>query len=638
MLALFPAAYPDELLYSLCARYARLVGYPNPRDNVRTLFGRGTITAVVTLPTCLEHLAARLAPLGGPDVGGLIDQHTLLPYYAGFHSVEKRNAVRLEMRHRGSPLFTLGLMASRVPLLGHLRYCPSCADEDRALYGEAYWHRLHQLAGVLACPKHVVWLEDGPATPAPTHPHLYFAAEGAIPYDARPRTVLAVRESELVLDVARRAQDLIGGTPIALETLELRRRYTNILAERGLATYGGRVRVRLLDPLFSEFFPPEAAELFGLGDSVVGHSEGWLLRLLSQSTQASHTLHHLLLQAFLEVDRADLAAPIRHFGEGPWPCLNRVSSHYLDHRITDVRIDLTVDSPRRPIGTFACSCGFVYRRTGPDRALEDHFRITKMAAYGAVWKRALRRVWSDPNLSLRGLSERLGFDTSTVLNQAEKLGLPRQRPGSKVRKTPTRRSKPSREPTFAQRRKGYRNTWRQASRKWPDKNDKEAIRRIETARFWLRRHDREWYERNKAPRVATQGQRRVDWAERDTELASSLSRVAQELLSRNRPVNVSRGRLYRELGVGRLLRLHIDKLPQCEKVLYEMTDTRETFAIRRIHSTADRIRRSGEQVAWSTFRRMAGIRTEFLASSDEVSRVFEQTWNSLAAKPYVGED
>ncbi len=42
----------------------------------------------------------------------------------------------------------------------HLCYCPECVKEDRATYGETYWHRLPQLPGVCLCPKHQVPLRE----------------------------------------------------------------------------------------------------------------------------------------------------------------------------------------------------------------------------------------------------------------------------------------------------------------------------------------------------------------------------------------------------------------------------------------------------------------------------------------------
>lgn len=36
----------------------------------------------------------------------------------------------------------------------YLKYCPICADDDRRQYGEAYWHRVHQIRNMQICTKH----------------------------------------------------------------------------------------------------------------------------------------------------------------------------------------------------------------------------------------------------------------------------------------------------------------------------------------------------------------------------------------------------------------------------------------------------------------------------------------------------
>jgi len=40
-----------------------------------------------------------------------------------------------------------------------MKYCPACVTNDRKCFGEAYWHRLHQIRDVWICPIHSVLLE-----------------------------------------------------------------------------------------------------------------------------------------------------------------------------------------------------------------------------------------------------------------------------------------------------------------------------------------------------------------------------------------------------------------------------------------------------------------------------------------------
>lgn len=396
MLAFFPPPYEDELLYSLCARYARLMEYGNSQTAPRDLFGRENISAVTDLPTYLSHLAAQLQLVDGPDADELIDRHTLLPYYAAFHPIEQQKKARAALRDWGNLYMLLGLMASRVASPTALRYCPACAAEERVRHREAYWHRLHQLPGVLACPEHAIWLEDSAVKSlAPTKKRVFFTAETSIPHHGAAGPKLSEGYAQdVTIDLARRARDVLSGSPFAEPPETLRQRYLRSLERRGLAAPSGRLRHEALRAALAEFFPAVVLDQIG--------NEGWWLRLLRKTGErtAVHTLYHLLIQAFLGIDGNDVDPPAPPpFGEGPWPCLNHASRHYGERRIKDVRVVYTCRFKRpegepaplfwRPVGVFACSCGFVYRRAGPDRTPEDAFRRDLVVKHGGPYGHAL---------------------------------------------------------------------------------------------------------------------------------------------------------------------------------------------------------------------------------------------------------
>lgn len=62
MIGCFPDPYPEELLYSVCARYSERVKYPNKNGILSELFGRKDTIAVVDLPNGLNHLISQLPP------------------------------------------------------------------------------------------------------------------------------------------------------------------------------------------------------------------------------------------------------------------------------------------------------------------------------------------------------------------------------------------------------------------------------------------------------------------------------------------------------------------------------------------------------------------------------------------------
>src|SRR5687768_8335749 len=83
MLGQFPTPYPDELLYSICARFEERVAYPNKKSVLVELFGERTAVAVMDLPSHVGVLE-RAIPNRVISAHQLINNHTLLPYYAPF--------------------------------------------------------------------------------------------------------------------------------------------------------------------------------------------------------------------------------------------------------------------------------------------------------------------------------------------------------------------------------------------------------------------------------------------------------------------------------------------------------------------------------------------------------------------------
>lgn len=152
MLPFFPMPERDELLYSLIARYHRLSCDTSPKATLQALFGRRNVRANVDLPGHLEALTARLPPAMGLTSRDLAQRHTLLPYHV---ALQPRAAAIAALRAMVSGSTTglhlrLGLGGAAHRPQG-LRSCLACWEEVR---GERYWHRCHQLPGVLICAVH----------------------------------------------------------------------------------------------------------------------------------------------------------------------------------------------------------------------------------------------------------------------------------------------------------------------------------------------------------------------------------------------------------------------------------------------------------------------------------------------------
>src|SRR6266568_7193258 len=138
MIGYFPKAYPDELLYSICARCFDRMCYPNKQALVQELFGTRTVLACIELPSHLDDLIAALPAGHRYTADQLIDHHTLLPFYGPFLPPDRLDHIRQDMHGKnGSTIhMRLGIMASRVSLPRWLRLCPCCVQEDRKNFDE----------------------------------------------------------------------------------------------------------------------------------------------------------------------------------------------------------------------------------------------------------------------------------------------------------------------------------------------------------------------------------------------------------------------------------------------------------------------------------------------------------------------
>jgi len=131
VISCFPNAYPDEILYSICARFHERVQFPNKKNTVRELFGEDAAIATVDLPSNLGCLASAL-PLGSPyTVERLINNHTLFPFFAPFLHPEQAQQLWADMEGARGPSIKMrsGVMASTVQPPKWLRFCSLCVRQ-----------------------------------------------------------------------------------------------------------------------------------------------------------------------------------------------------------------------------------------------------------------------------------------------------------------------------------------------------------------------------------------------------------------------------------------------------------------------------------------------------------------------------
>lgn len=158
----FPAPYPDEILYSILARYAVRNDVLSSETIRRELFGRNLVYSNIDLPLGIGALTNNLPVCTKINSESLIYNHTLFPLYTAFLPVENVNLIYDGMiSSNGNQIYIKsGLATSTIKKNEYLRFCKKCYDEDMELYGESYFRRQHQIPGVIVCKKHVCFLQD----------------------------------------------------------------------------------------------------------------------------------------------------------------------------------------------------------------------------------------------------------------------------------------------------------------------------------------------------------------------------------------------------------------------------------------------------------------------------------------------
>lgn len=154
MIAFFPDAYSDELLYSVFARYASRSGYMRYVFAAEDLYiNRLTKPNIEFLNTLTDDALSWVTR--NRSMEEVILKHTMYPYFARFLPKQRRRLafetlVNMDDNYHNYLRLPKGVGCKK----RFLRYCPVCAQVDRSCYGETYWHRLHQMIGVDICVEH----------------------------------------------------------------------------------------------------------------------------------------------------------------------------------------------------------------------------------------------------------------------------------------------------------------------------------------------------------------------------------------------------------------------------------------------------------------------------------------------------
>ena len=621
MLGFFPTLYPGELLYSGIARYQIRSGNLSPKSNIEELFNSRTITATADLPCGLDNLVENLPPYSSVTADSLIQKHTLYPFYAPFLPPKRARQIEESMKSdRGGNIHTTaGVMASSILTPQYFRFCPDCLQEDLDKYGETYWHRLHQIQGVIFCPIHKTPLHNSQIPIQGFNKHQYEAATESNCQAEDLKLDRSQALNEQLINLAHDISLLLKGTYHS-RTLEwFTKRYQTLLIKRGYANVSGRVKHEKLIDDFLYFYDTEFLEIL---DSSVAYEDtsNWLSQIVRKHRKVFHPIRHLLMIRFLGelIDTFfQNNKQYRPFGRSPWLCLNAAADHYLQPVITNLKVTHCLEN-KKPLGTFTCSCGMIYSRSGSDKTEEDKLRIGRVITYGRVWEDKLKELVEVKKLGLRATARELRVEPNTIKRYVALLDLT----PTWTKNKPKAKSPKSLSIDSGDIKQEKRDIWLNLQQENSELSKTEIRKLAPDVYAWLYRRDRNWLNENspqlKQPKSLVN---RVDWNVRDEEILIQAQSAVDELLKKDKPVRITVSRIGASLGLKALLEKHLDKLPQTKTYLESVSESVEDFQIRRIEWAVEELDRQGEEIMEWKILRLAGLRENL---SDRVKKCLEK--------------
>lgn len=617
MVGFFPTPYPDELLYSVLARYYLWSPNISPKVALKELFGKTTMIATFDLPSHIESLLENLTPGSKHTSESFTQQNTLFPFYAPFLPLERSKMVYDSMqKHCSGDIHTrTGITASSVPQIKFFRFCQNCLQEDIEIYGEPYWHRVHQIAGVLICPIHQILLQNSIIKIQNENRHEFYAADVdncifkpyLVEYDKVTLTKL--------LEIAKDTEEVLNSALPSKSGEWFRRKYTSLLIEKGLATASGRIYQKEFINEFINYYGRVFLQLVH-SEIDIDNENNWLSSIVRKHRKVFHPLRHLLLIRFLEQSISEFFESENkeqnQFGEGSWTCFNGAANHYLQKAIKTVSVSYSHDI-KKIIGTFSCDCGFVYSTSDTDVPHSQKLSYGKIKSFGKMWERKLKKLLIDEKVSLREAGRQLKVDTKTVILHAKQLGI------IKENKATDNTSTIDSSEIFRNKRKEYRSIWTQEKRKHRSSSRKELRKINPKIYIWLYRNDSKWLESNSPPKKQIVSDKQiVDWANRDNQIYSQSQLIIQQLSNQIPLVRITNGIVSNKLGLRSMIQKHLDKLPKTKALLEKSTESVEQFQLRRIRWAISKLFAENNMIRNWEVVRLAGLGKITAQKFDEI--------------------
>jgi len=321
MIISFPEFYEDEILYSTLARHHVRSGNLSSKLTLQELFGSTTVTASMELPANINSLIANIPKYFSISAEELIHKHTLYPFYTAFLQENRANYIyNLMLGNQGSKIFTaIGATNKPIKSNNYLRFCPDCIKDDLVKYGETYWHRMHQVPGLLVCHKHRTILYDSSVDIHLRNRQTYISASMELGnkfyYNEETLTfnscidnnIISVEKKQIInksLALAQNINYILNHEISHKEDNYFRNLYVSKLIEKGLAERINLIYQQDMLQAFKDYFGEDFLNLTQC--NFYTDCSNWVTTISRKHRKGFHPLQHLLFMQFLDVSAKDV--------------------------------------------------------------------------------------------------------------------------------------------------------------------------------------------------------------------------------------------------------------------------------------------------------------------------------------------
>lgn len=365
----FPLPFPGELLFSLLTRFAVDHGF-FLQSQISTIFnGNRRWTLSPELPHWVAEFCAALPDhhqIKDPRIA--LQKHTIFPAVTYFLSQENRNhAANALLGPFPFQAYTLCGLSQIKPIHSPpgMAHCYACARQDIEEYGRSYWHREHQIPGVLACWRHGSPLVYGcahcgphdrpPGLPQFPPPHPCRQPGHRMRLDENVRLF----DSDVLWTIAKAAAEMCDGDT-GFEPKPWRES-----ARDALILLGYRER----DRLSYEKIADGLTSMYGAGLNrwlLINENRPvdpfmWVRKLFDHRERSQHPLYYLLVMLLInpspkELDSRLKLSPLDEIGQShfEWiPTWARQLPTLLDQGLSLAEVSQQINAKKEDVGFFA---------------------------------------------------------------------------------------------------------------------------------------------------------------------------------------------------------------------------------------------------------------------------------------------